>query len=100
MAPRSSRARGALLRCSQPLGSPPLPAELLRREGVLACPADELACPRCGTPRVVIGCEIIEQLKVEPARYFVVVTKREKRACPRCPEGGVVLPPVRPPWEP
>jgi transposase len=48
----------------------------------------------------VIGCEIIEQLKVEPARYFVVVTKREKRACPRCPEGGVVLPPVRPPWEP
>jgi transposase len=31
-----------------------------------------------------------EQLDVEPARYFVLVTKREKRACRFCKEGGVV----------
>lgn len=36
------------------------------------------------------------QLDVEPAKYFVVVTKREKRACRECEERGVVaalLPP-------
>ena len=38
---------------------------------------------------MVIGYETSEQLDVEPARYFVLVTKREKRACPSCPEAGV-----------
>ncbi|MGD0779047.1 MAG: transposase, partial [Candidatus Solibacter sp.] len=33
--------------------------------------------------------ETSEQLDVEPAKYFVVVTKREKRACKCCQEGGV-----------
>jgi transposase len=37
----------------------------------------------------VIGYETSEQLDVEPAKYFVVVTKREKRACKCCQEGGV-----------
>jgi transposase len=32
----------------------------------------------------VIGYDESEQLDVEPARYFVRVTKREKRACRRC----------------
>jgi transposase len=36
---------------------------------------------------VVIGYEQSEQLDVEPARFFVVATKREKRACKGCAEG-------------
>ena len=31
-----------------------------------------------------------EVLEIEPARYFVRVIKREKLACHKCPEGGVV----------
>ena len=42
-----------------------------------------------GWPRV-IGYEPSEQLDVEPAKYFVLATKREKRACRFCKEGGVV----------
>jgi transposase len=38
-------------------------------------------CGQCGQATSVIGYEQSEQLEVEPARYFVVVTKREKRAC-------------------
>src|SRR5260221_11510420 len=37
-----------------------------------------------------------EQLDVEPAKYFVRVTKREKRACPHCPEQGVACAPLPP----
>jgi transposase len=43
----------------------------------------------CGQETAVIGYEESERLDVEPARYFVVVTKREKRACRCCAEGGV-----------
>ena len=42
----------------------------------------------------MIGYEQSEQLDVEPAKYFVVVTKREKRACKDCEEQGVVWAPV------
>ena len=38
----------------------------------------------------MIGYEESEQLDVEPAKYFVLVTKREKRACKRCEERGVM----------
>jgi transposase len=37
-----------------------------------------------------IGYEEKEVLDLEPARYFVRVIKREKLACRKCPEGGVV----------
>ena len=40
----------------------------------------------------MIGYEQSEQLDVEPARYFVVVTKREKRACKGCAEGVSAAP--------
>ena len=36
------------------------------------------------------------QLDVEPAKYFVLVTKREKRACRSCEELGVVSAPLPP----
>jgi transposase len=40
----------------------------------------------------VIGYEQSEQLDVEPARYFVVVIRREKRACKNCAEGVSAAP--------
>jgi transposase len=42
----------------------------------------------------VIGYETSEQLDVTPAQYFVVVTKREKRACKGCAEQGVACAPA------
>ena len=70
-------------------GRQELPPELPRVERVIACPPEACTCPACGGPTTVIGHEVSEQLDVEPARYFVTVTKREKRACPHCQEGGV-----------
>jgi len=40
----------------------------------------------------VIGYEHSEQLDVQPAQYFVLVTKREKRACRGCAEGVSAAP--------
>jgi len=50
----------------------------------------------CGQEKAVIGYEMAEQLDVKPAKYFVRVTKREKRACPHCPEQGVACAPLPP----
>ncbi|MBZ5629160.1 MAG: IS66 family transposase zinc-finger binding domain-containing protein [Acidobacteriia bacterium] len=44
----------------------------------------------------MIGYEESSQLDVEPAKYFVLVTKREKRACRACEELGVVSAPLPP----
>jgi len=70
-------------------GRQPLPAGLPRVERVIACAPEQCACPACGAERKLIGYDQSEQLDVEPARYFVLVTKREKRACERCEQGGV-----------
>jgi hypothetical protein len=70
-------------------GRQEFPASLPRVERVIACAPDQCACRICGRSTVVIGYEQSEQLDVEPARYFVVVTKREKRACRSCPQAGV-----------
>jgi transposase len=75
-------------------GRQELPAELPRVERVLACAPEQCTCQACGQPTVVIGYDVSEQLDVEPARYFVRVTKREKRACKSCQEGGVTAAPV------
>jgi transposase len=45
---------------------------------------------------VVIGYEESSQLDVEPAKYFVLISKREKRACKSCEEQGVVSAPLPP----
>jgi transposase len=42
----------------------------------------------------VIGYETSEQLDVERAKYFVRVTKREKRVCKGCEEQGVLSAPL------
>jgi transposase len=68
-------------------GRQELPADLPRVERVIACTPEKCVCSQCGKQTAVIGYEESEQLDVEPARYFVLVTKREKRACRSCAEG-------------
>ena len=75
-------------------GRQELPAGLARVERVIACTPEQCTCKACGQAKAVIGYDVSEQLDVEPAQYFVVVTKREKRACKRCEEGGVVAAPA------
>jgi len=75
-------------------GRQELPASLPRVERVIACTPEQCTCKTCGQAKAVIGYDVSEQLDVEPAKYLVVVTKREKRACKRCEEGGVVAAPV------
>ena len=75
-------------------GRQELPAELPRVERVIACAPEQCTCSACGQPTAVIGYDVSEQLDVEPAKYFVVVTKREKRACKHCEEGGVAAAPA------
>ncbi len=43
----------------------------------------------------MIGYEEKEELDLEPIKYFVRVIKREKLACPKCPEAGVETAPIR-----
>jgi transposase len=63
-----------------------LPAELPRREQIMVCTPEQCVCGKCGKQSTVIGYETSEQLDVEPAKYFVRVTKRKKRACKNCEE--------------
>jgi transposase len=75
-------------------GRQTLPANLPRVERVISCTADQCVCGGCGAEKTVIGYEESEQLDVDPAKYFVLVTKREKRACKSCEELGVVAAPL------
>jgi len=75
-------------------GRQELPAGLPRVERVIACAPEQCTCAACGQPTAVIGYDVSEQLDAEPAKYFVVVTKREKRACKHCEEGGVAAAPA------
>src|SRR5437879_1024423 len=65
-------------------GRQELPADLPRGEKGIAATPEQCNCGSCGKTTVVIGYERSEQLDVEPAQYFVTVTKREKRACQGC----------------
>ena len=77
-------------------GRQELPAHLPRVEKIITCSPEQCICGHCGKETGVIGYEQSEQLDVEPAKYFVVVTKREKRACKDCEEGVARAPgPVR-----
>lgn len=85
LAPRSSRQR------KHP-GRQTLPLDLPRIERVIPCTGEQCVCGACGQPTTVIGYEESQQLDIEPAKYFVLVTKREKRACKKCAEGVVTAP--------
>ena len=63
-------------------GRQKLPEHLPRVEEVIPCA--EQNCKHCGAETAVIGYDQSERLDVEPARYYVRVTKREKRACRKC----------------
>ena len=73
-------------------GRQELPASLPRVERIVPCTPEQCVCKSCGKDTVVIGYEQSEQLDVEPARFFVVVTRREKRACRGCAEGVSAAP--------
>lgn len=75
-------------------GRQTLPAHLLRVEKVATCTPAQCVCTLCGGKTTVIGYETSEVLDVKPAEYFVEVTKREKRACKKCEEQGVVAAPL------
>ena len=83
-----AEARREVLTSATPRESKPhpgrktLPANLPRVTTVVPC--QERTCVACGEETAVIGYDESEQLDVEPARYFVRVTRREKRACRRC----------------
>lgn len=75
-------------------GRQTLPADLPRVVNTVACAPDQCTCGNCATETVVIGYEESERLDVEPAKFFVTVTRREKRACANCKQGGVATAPV------
>jgi transposase len=77
-------------------GRQELPANLPEKERILSCTPEQCLCQGCGKQTVVIGYEESSQLDVEPAKYFVLVKKREKRACKSCEEQGVVSAPLPP----
>lgn len=81
--------------CKHP-GRQKLSSNLPRVERVLPCSPHQRVCKRCARETVVIGYEESSQLDVEPAKYFVLVTKRENRACRSCEELGVVAAPLPP----
>lgn len=63
-------------------GRRPLPQNLPRIEQVIRCA--DANCKTCGGETSIIGYDESEVLDVEPARWFVRVTRREKRACGKC----------------
>lgn len=90
---RESRASSGKARRKHP-GRQTLPADLPRVEKIVVCTPEQCRCGGCGAETTVIGYEESEQLGVDPAQYFVLVTKREKRACKQCEERGVVAAPL------
>ena len=79
---------------SKPPGRTPLPASLPRSVVVVPLPEAQCVCEGCAGRKELIGFEESEQLHVEPAKYSVIVTRREKRACPKCSEKGVQTAPA------
>lgn len=71
-----------------------LPEHLERVEQIVR--GAEQTCRHCGAETAVIGYDESEQLDIVPARYFVRVIKREKRACRGCQKGGVAMAPLEP----
>ena len=72
-------------------GRKPLPESLPRVEEVIPCEAN---CKHCGRETRLIGYDLSEVLDREPAKWFVRVTKREKRSCGKC--SAIQMPPLSP----
>lgn len=67
-----------------------LPGHLPREEKIISVKEEKRKCPCCGKERRIISYEEKEELIVKPAQYSVRIIKREKLACPSCPETGVI----------
>jgi transposase len=72
-----------------PHGRAPLPEHLERRDVVHDLTEAEKLCPCCGRRRVCIGEQAAEQLDLEPARFFVLRTRKKSYACPHCDPAAV-----------
>ena len=75
----SERAQLKLpLRRSRKVGEHPgrqeLPAHLPRVEKIIPCTSEQCVYAHCGKHKELIGYETSEQLDVEPAKHFVLVT--------------------------
>ena len=75
-------------------GRTTLPTHLERREEIIPCHPKDCTCNICGQPRPVIGYEVREELACQPAKFFVRVIKREKRASHCQSEQGVAVAPA------
>ena len=75
-------------------GRIPFPEHLERVEEIIPCAEGQCHCSQCGKETKVFDYETSEVLDIKPAVYFVKVIKREKRACPDCPEHGVQCAPA------
>jgi transposase len=89
--PPASRRKGENLKRRHP-GRQTFPAGLPRVERIILCTPEQCTCTKCGSETSVIGYEESEHLDVEPARYFVSLVKREKRACRECAQGVSAAP--------
>ena len=69
----------------------PLPADLPRERIELDVAETEKVCPCCQGERRRISEERTEELRFQPAKFWVREYIRPKYACPRCEEGGVVI---------
>src|SRR6185369_2998726 len=65
-------------------GRSPLPEHLERREVIHDLSATERLCPCCGRERACIGEQTAEQLDLEPAKFFVLRTRKKSYACRHC----------------
>jgi transposase len=90
---RVPRSRPSSTRRPHP-GRQQLPAHLPRVERILHCTPEQDNCGMCGKETVLIGYDESERLAVEPAKYYVEVTKREKKACVDHEEQGVMAAPL------
>jgi len=68
----------------QPANRTVAPTHLRRVDHPLRVPADQRACPRCGTERACIGHDITEVIELIPAEVIVRRDLREKLACTAC----------------
>ena len=69
----------------------PLPAELERIEVLHEVPAEQRTCP-CGTPMVVIGEDVSEQLDIVPMQIRVLRHIRKRYGCPGSVHAPITAP--------
>jgi transposase len=81
------------LRKRQPVLRRTLPSGLRRVDNLIAVPAENRACPRCGAERACIGHDTTEVVELIPAEVVVRVDRREKLACTSC-DGEIARAPV------